>query len=91
MCLEREIEQSGSTATFTFDGLEEGTYELIAFKTLTETSFLAGCHGTSDGFICTPASISPPQQNADIALTLVDLPEPPEPPPAEPAERISQN
>ena len=82
-CIDREIGQSGSTATFSFEGLEEGTYQLTAFKEVSEGSFLAGCHGTNDGFACTPTSISPPQQNADITLVLVELPGPPGPPPAE--------
>lgn len=83
ICIDREIGQSGSSATFSFEGLEEGTYQLTAFKEVSEGSFLAGCHGTSDEFVCTPTSISPPQQNAYITLTLVELPSPPGRPPEE--------
>lgn len=83
-CLEQQIDQTGTSATFAFENLEEATYRLTAFKQASETSFLVGCYGTNDGPVCLPEAISPPERNADITLTLSELPTPPGPPPAPP-------
>lgn len=83
-CLEQQVNQTGTSATFAFENLEAGTYQLTAFKQASETSFLVGCYGTNDGPICIPDPISPPERNANVALMPSELPTPPEPPPAVP-------
>lgn len=83
-CLEQQINQTGTSSTFAFENLAEGTYRLTASKQASETSFLVGCYGTNDGPICLPDAISPPEHNANVVLMLSELPAPPGPPPAGP-------
>lgn len=82
-CVEREIQQSGSMGTFSFEGLAEGAYQLTAFKVLEDETFLSGCHGAVEDLFCAPASLSPPQEDVAVEMVHIELPGTPDPPPAE--------